>query len=86
MYYTYVIQSVSYPRRYKGSCENLNVRLSDHNAGKTKSTKGFRPWEIVYFESFDTRQDAIKRERYFKTAAGRRYINNKIGPVVQRIE
>jgi predicted GIY-YIG superfamily endonuclease len=32
----------------------------------------------VYFETFDNLEDAIKREKYFKPAAGRRYLKNKI--------
>ncbi len=71
MYYAYVLQSDTYKRRYKGSYEDLQVRLKEHNAGKTRSTKGFRPWNLVYFEEFKTLAEAIARERYFKTAAGR---------------
>jgi len=33
---------------------------------------------IVYFEEFETREEAIKREKYFKTAAGRKFLKNKI--------
>ena len=73
-YYAYVIYSESHQRFYKGHCENLDTRLKEHNLGKTKSNKAFRPWKIVYFETFATREEAINREKYFKTSAGRRYL------------
>ena len=66
--------------------ENLERRLNEHNSGKMKSTKAFRPWKIVYFEEFETKQEARKRELYFKSAAGRKFLKIRIGPVVQRIE
>jgi putative endonuclease len=46
----------------------------------TKSIKGFIPFEIIYYEVFETRQQAIKREKYFKTAAGRRFLKAKLVP------
>ena len=77
-YFTYVIHSKKYNRLYKGQCEDLKRRLKEHNAGYNKSTKPYIPWEIVYFEEFKTREEAIKREKYFKTAAGRRFLKKKI--------
>ena len=70
-YYTYVIFSKSSGRYYKGYCRDLQTRLIEHNSGKTKSIKAFLPWEIVYFEEFPTADEAIKREKYFKSAVGR---------------
>ncbi len=78
MFFSYIIYSPSHDRYYKGHCEDLERRLSTHNKGKVKSTKAFIPWEIVYYEEFTTRGEAIIREKYFKTAAGRRFLKNKI--------
>lgn len=44
----------------------------------TKSIKPYIPIEIVYFEEFASRQEAIKREKFFKSAAGRRFLKTKI--------
>ena len=38
------------------------------------------PFEMAYFEEFATREEAIKREKYFKSAAGRRYLKKKLPP------
>ncbi|MCF8413149.1 MAG: GIY-YIG nuclease family protein, partial [Melioribacteraceae bacterium] len=50
------------------------LRLERHNAGWGKfSKKGF-PWEFVYFEKFDSKSDALKRENEIKKQKSRLYI------------
>jgi len=78
MYYAYVIYSPTGKKYYKGSCHDLGIRLSGHNSGNTTFTRKFRPWQLVYSEGFDSLDQARKRERYFKTAAGRRYLKIRI--------
>ncbi|HCZ35474.1 MAG TPA: excinuclease ABC subunit C [Cytophagales bacterium] len=78
MFFTYVIQSINHDFLYKGHCEDLDERLKQHNAGTTKSIKPYIPFKLVYFEEFQTREEAIKREKYFKSAAGRRFIKLKL--------
>jgi putative endonuclease len=53
-------------------------RLAQHNAGKTRSTKAFCPWEVVYSKEYPTRDEARKQERYLKSAAGRRWRSKNI--------
>ena len=77
-YYAYVLQSAKNQKFYYGHTQNLEKRLKDHNAGKTKSTKPNLPYEIVFYEVCKTRRDAIKKEKFFKTGLGRGYIKNKI--------
>ncbi len=77
-YYAYVLYSKKFNRFYKGSCQDLNKRLDQHNSGDTRSTRPFIPWGIVYFEEFKTRKEALKREKYFKSAAGRRFLKKTI--------
>jgi putative endonuclease len=77
-YFAYVLYSPDFNRFYKGSCENLEERVKQHNHGYTASTKPFIPWELVYFEEFESRMEAVKREKYFKSAAGRRFLKKKI--------
>ncbi|MFA6132153.1 MAG: GIY-YIG nuclease family protein [Patescibacteria group bacterium] len=49
-----------------GSTEDFAIRLKQHNNGKTKSTKAFRPWVVVHQEIFETRTEARKRENQIK--------------------
>ncbi len=73
-YIVYVLQSQVDRSLYKGMTTNMENRLKQHNAGKTKSTKGKKPWIVVYTEYCNNAQDARDREKYFKTAAGRRFL------------
>jgi len=78
MYYAYVIKSIEHDFFYKGHCEDLEVRLRQHNSGLTQSIKSYIPFKLVYSESFQTRSEAVAREKYFKSAAGRRFLKSKI--------
>jgi len=80
MYFTYVLKCRDFDFLYKGHCEDLKERLKQHNSGMTKSIKAYVPFELIYKEEFETRDEAIKREKYFKSAAGRRYLKNKLAP------
>ena len=76
--YAYVIKSLNHDYYYKGHCENLEKRLAQHNAGMTTSIKPYLPFKVIYFETFQTRDEAVAYEKYFKSAAGRRFLKNKI--------
>ena len=49
-----------------------------HNEGKVKSTKARTPLKLIYFEGCLNQQDATKREKYLKTAWGKRYIKGRL--------
>jgi len=55
----------------------IEKRLAEHNSGKTKSTKPYIPWEILFYEEYDNKADALKREKYLKSGVGREYVKNK---------
>jgi len=78
MYYVYVLRSIPSGRLYKGYCSDLQRRLLEHNTGKTTSTKPFVPWKIVYYEVLYSLEEAVAREKYFKTSAGRRFLKTVI--------
>ncbi len=74
MFYVYVIHSKTAKRYYIGQTKNLSERIKTHNKGKVRSTKAFRPWELCYFEEFETRSEAVRRETYFKSYEGRNWL------------
>lgn len=78
MYYTYVLKSKKDNKLYIGFTEDLKKRFSQHNAGLVKATKDRRPLELVYYEACNNQQKAIKREKYFKTGFGRRFLKERI--------
>lgn len=64
--YTYILKC-SDNTFYCGWTNCLEKRLEAHNAGKgAKYTKGRRPVKIVYYEIFDTKEEAMKREAFIK--------------------
>ncbi|HET6767761.1 MAG TPA: GIY-YIG nuclease family protein [Chitinophagaceae bacterium] len=78
MFSTYVLKSLHHEFYYKGHCHDLKKRLEQYNAGMTQSIRSFIPFKIVYVEEFETEKEAIIREKYFKSAAGRRFLKTKI--------
>ena len=75
----YVIKSLVSNVRYVGMSEDIDRRISEHNAGKSKYTSGHVPWELLYFEEADSRLAARAREKYLKSAAGRRFLDKILG-------
>jgi len=65
-YYVYILKSLKDGRFYTGYTADLKKRLVQHNSGGVRSTKGRRPLELVYWEAFETRGTAMRRERRIK--------------------
>jgi len=63
---------------YKGVTNNIERRLREHQSGKTRTTSKMSDLRIAYKEEFNNWDEARKKEVYFKTAAGRRFLKNKI--------
>ena len=79
MYFTYILKSKNFPKHYIGQTENIEKRLAEHNSGETGYTSKYLPWELIYSESFETRSEVMKREKYFKSYLGRKWLfENKI--------
>jgi len=78
MYYTYVLQSEKDRKLYFGFTKDLKQRFDQHQKGKVVSTKDRRPLKLVYYEACIDKNDALKREKYFKTYHGRMYIQKRI--------
>ena len=76
MFYVYAIKSETRNYTYIGLSENVTRRLGEHNSGKNKTTKPYRPFRLVLTEQFETRAEARKREKYLKSGVGREYIKN----------
>jgi len=62
MNYTYIVRCRD-ATLYTGWTNDLDKRMEAHNSGKgARYTRSRRPVELVYFESFDTKQEAMHRE------------------------
>ena len=70
MYFAYILL-LKNTNLYAGYTDNLKRRLSEHLAGKVKSTRNRRPLKLIYYEAFVSKEDARRREKYFKTTKGK---------------
>jgi len=66
MYYVYVLRSEKDKGLYIGYTKDLKARLTEHNAGLCVSTRGRRPFHLVYYEAYSSESDARVRERRLK--------------------
>ena len=78
MFFTYILMSVKFRKFYTGHTDNMEKRLREHNSGKSIYSRKYMPWQIVYHEKFNSEELAIKREKYFKSASGRRWLKKNI--------
>jgi putative endonuclease len=74
----YAIKSSLDNRIYVGFTVNLDNRLMEHNQGRTRSTKGYRPWNLIYQEVVETREKAREREKYLKSGCGKEFLKSKL--------
>jgi putative endonuclease len=68
--FVYILRSQSGGKYYVGSTQDVNIRLELHNGSKARWTRKHQPWEIVHTEKFETRGEAIRRERQLKQLKG----------------
>ena len=74
MWTVYVLRSLSSNILYVGMTQDIERRIAEHNAGKSKFTSGHIPWVVLYKEPCPDSTSARKREKYLKSAAGKRFI------------
>ncbi len=76
-FFAYILKSKRVNRHYYGHSKNIENRLKDHNNGIVRSTKSYRPRKLVYYETFETKSDAYKKEMFFKSIEGYNFLKLK---------
>ena len=75
MFMVYVLHSPTYDKIYIGYSSIIEERLRSHNALGTKGwTLKYRPWVLVHTESFETKREALRREKQLKPSRGREWV------------
>ncbi|MCK5331977.1 MAG: GIY-YIG nuclease family protein [Candidatus Marinimicrobia bacterium] len=77
MFCVYVLYSVKIDRLYIGQTQDLKKRLREHREGVSFYTKRASDWRLIHIEEFQTRSEAMRREKQLKTYKGREYLRNK---------
>ena len=70
-WYVYVLRSLKDNQFYGGSTNDVMRRYEQHQRGENTSTAKRLPFELMYFEAHRSKEDALRRETYFKTTKGK---------------
>ncbi len=63
---------------YIGFSKDLRNRIKKHSLGLVEATKNRRPFELIYYEACNNKDKALRREKYFKTGFGRRFLKERV--------
>jgi len=77
-YYVYVLQGKGNKCLYKGVTNDLKRRLKEHNSGNVPFTKNLMPWELVYYEAYNHKEEAEQREKYLKSSDGKKDLRKRL--------
>lgn len=77
MYHTYVLKSLEDNNLYIGSTCDLKRRFSEHQSGKVRSTSNRKPFELLFYEAYQNRSIAVRREKYLKSSDGHKDIKKR---------
>ena len=78
MYFVYAIKSINRNYIYVGMTNEVERRFDEHNTGKNKTTRPYKPFKLFYSEKFRTRAEARKREKYLKSGIGKEFLKSLI--------
>lgn len=86
MYFVYLLKSKKSKRLYLGYTNDLRKRFAEHNQGLVKATKPYIPWQIVYYEAYLSKEEAIHREHNLKLRANAwNQLKRRIRKSIERI-
>ena len=77
-HYVYVLRSQKDGNLYVGYSKDLRQRFVEHQAGRVISTKARLPMVLIYYEACRSQADATRREKYLKSAWGKRYLKSRL--------
>ncbi len=86
MYSVYILYSKKVRKLYVGFTANLPKRIKAHNEGKSSVTKNWLPLILIYAELYRNKKDALRRERFFKSGWGRRYIRKILEQTLKELD
>jgi putative endonuclease len=77
-YVVYILKSLKNDRYYVGCTNDIDRRLSEHNSGRSRSTRSNSPFKLVHKEEYNSLSVARIRERNIKKRKSRKYIESLI--------
>jgi putative endonuclease len=76
MYFVYILKSLKDQKRYIGFTGDLERRILEYNSGLVKSTCNRKPLELIYCEEFEFKEQAMAREKFFKSGRGIEFLKS----------
>ena len=77
-HYVYVVISMRDTQFYSGSTSDLKKRVKDHQRGLVRATRNRLPLQLVFYEAYLNKFDALRREDYFKSTKGKQTLRNML--------
>lgn len=71
MFYAYILLSQKDGKLYTGFTPDLKTRIKKHQDGFVRATKHRLPVKLIYYEAYESEEDARKRETYLKGGKGK---------------
>ncbi len=78
MYFVYCLKSEDRNYIYVGITENIERRFNEHQLGKNKTTKPYRPFVLFYSIAFESRIAARQKEIELKSGAGKEFLKSML--------
>ena len=79
MFFVYILYSASCNKYYVGCTgDELDQRIRRHNADHKGFTGGYGDWELKFKEAFETKAEALRREKAVKSKKSRKFIEELI--------
>ena len=85
-YYVYILKSKKNDNLYIGFSSDLKRRFQEHNRGLNFSTKADKPWQLIHYEAYLNKNDAVRREKYLKTSIGSHLIRRMLKEYFNKIK
>ena len=87
MHKVYVLENTQDYSWYIGQTDDLERRLQQHNTkagGRTTAMKDLGSWKLIYAEAYRDKRDALRREKFLKSGAGRAYLKKQMRNYLER--
>jgi predicted GIY-YIG superfamily endonuclease len=79
MWYVYILRSIHFPDQdYTGATADLRRRVAEHNAGRSRHTSKYMPWQLIWYCAFPDKHRALAFEAYLKSHSGRAFARKRL--------
>jgi putative endonuclease len=76
MFFVYALRSLNRNYNYVGLTGDIERRMAEHNDGLERTTRPYHAFTLIFSESFPSRIDARKREKYLKSGVGKEFLKS----------